>query len=269
MYKADKIFYDKHINLRDKQSLIYLAEDSDGKRYVGQTIQSFQERIKEHIRHHDTDFEKAIDELGIDAFTWEILDFGETKHELNEKEIKYIKELGTLHPNGYNLTSGGKGTKDYQLSDEQKKTLSDVQIKRMSNPKNRKKVSRGVALSHAVDTTIAAKHSELMKKRFDEDSEEGKERRKLASKKQSEFITKDEDNLVEHITARGGRAFFVLKDGEVVGAYLGLATCAKRLGLSSGHIHAVLNGKRKSHKGYTFEYIKSGRMLIDIENSND
>jgi group I intron endonuclease len=51
------------------------------------------------------------------------------------------------------------------------------------------------------------------------------------------------------------RKFGVYKDDELIGEFASKIACAKELGLTSQHIGPVLNGKAKSHKGYTFKYL--------------
>ena len=264
-YTTNEILYKKNINLREKKMIIYLAEDKNKKSYIGKTEQKFKNRIKEHIRHDRTLFEKEINTQGIENFKWMILDYGKTKKDLYEKEIKYIAEFNTKVPYGYNMTAGGSGTKDYIYSDEGKELQSKIKTKFYKDPKNRAKVKKGVLVANAVNPSLGVAHSMKMKTLFDKTTIAGKKRRENAAQKQSDYINRDENNLVEHIIARGGRPFFVLKNSKVVGAFLGLSTCARKLGLNSSHIHSILNGKRKTTKGYTFRYMLSGRMLKEVE----
>ena len=60
---------------------------------------------------------------GVDAFSFQILEECK-REELNEKEIYWIAELGTLSPGGYNLTSGGGQGTSY--SDETKAKMSKI-----------------------------------------------------------------------------------------------------------------------------------------------
>lgn len=53
-------------------------------------------------------FWQAIQEYGWDNFHHEILKYGiKKKSEADELEKKYIKELNSLYPNGYNVEDGG------------------------------------------------------------------------------------------------------------------------------------------------------------------
>lgn len=96
--------------------LIYLATNKiNGKKYVGYTTLTLEERIKNHIRKSRSQkeyfylFKNALRKYGEDSFSWSILEYCKSVEECCEREIHYIKELNTLSPNGYNLTEGGNG----------------------------------------------------------------------------------------------------------------------------------------------------------------
>lgn len=54
---------------------------------------------------------------------------------------------------------------------------------------------------------------------------------------------------------RGGRPFKVFKGPELVGTWQNMRQCARDLGFTGkAQIWKCLNGKRKSHKEFRFEY---------------
>lgn len=92
-----------------------IINNINGKQYIGKTIQSVQERFKEHIyrskygTHNHLPLYAAFSKYGFDNFTVEEKE--ETTIELlDERESFWIQELNTISPNGYNLTLGGEGT---------------------------------------------------------------------------------------------------------------------------------------------------------------
>ena len=112
------------------KGVIYAIEHtSSGMKYVGQTVThrlnhgryrpfGAQSRFKHHISEalcntkHKTGHKLGIDirKFGPEAFTVSVLQ----DCELNERdnlEKYYITALHTLHPDGYNLTPGGQGSK--------------------------------------------------------------------------------------------------------------------------------------------------------------
>jgi group I intron endonuclease len=84
----------------------------NGKIYVGQTIQALEKRVKNHIKeskkNNNRPILNAIKKHGIENFDIEIIDTALTHEELDIKEIKWIKELNCLTPNGYNVLGGGQ-----------------------------------------------------------------------------------------------------------------------------------------------------------------
>lgn len=87
----------------------------NSKRYVGKTLQSIQERFKEHCRDsHKERCERrplydAMNKYGVENFIVEELEVVEDDTLLDEKEIYWIQELQTYGSNGYNATKGGDG----------------------------------------------------------------------------------------------------------------------------------------------------------------
>jgi group I intron endonuclease len=90
--------------------LIYKFTSPSGKSYIGQT-----KNLKRRIQAHKTKnrclaFHSAIQKYGFENFTFEILYENLTLDEANHWEVIYIKEHGTLFPNGYNLATGGSNS---------------------------------------------------------------------------------------------------------------------------------------------------------------
>jgi group I intron endonuclease len=98
--------------------IVYIAKNIvNGKKYIGYTTKSLEERIKGHLhksrnkndKHYFYLFKIALRKYGIDSFEWDILSKCTSVEECCEKEKFYIKTFDTLTPNGYNLTEGGNG----------------------------------------------------------------------------------------------------------------------------------------------------------------
>ncbi len=124
----------------------------NGKRYVGQTLSKNGSRWKGHkcAAKYGAQFplHRAIRKYGIDKFSVEIIHRC-TQPLLNAAEQHYIATLGTLAPNGYNLTTGGGqykvtartrrlhslSMKGREFSEESRRRMSEAQKKRFrSNP---------------------------------------------------------------------------------------------------------------------------------------
>ena len=68
----------------------------------------------------NTDINKAIRKYGKEGFELKILCTCE-QSELDDMEIKYIKEFNTIEPNGYNMTTGGKSGKHSEAANMKKR----------------------------------------------------------------------------------------------------------------------------------------------------
>lgn len=113
-----------------------IKNKSTGKLYIGQTknfhsgnrLYCAEGRFKAHVsdamsnRNYCTAIDGAIRKYGKYNFELSILEYNVPIEKLNEKEQHYIKELNTMAPNGYNLTSGGKANQI--VSEETRKKIS-------------------------------------------------------------------------------------------------------------------------------------------------
>ena len=85
----------------------------NGKEYIGQTKLTLSLRKCLHIgsannRKDKMYFHSALRKHGPENFEWRIIAKAKTRKELSKLEIKFIKQLKTKVPNGYNLTDGGE-----------------------------------------------------------------------------------------------------------------------------------------------------------------
>ena len=86
----------------------------NGKHYIGQTIDTMEERWKEHlyaakVRQGSPALGAAIRKYGADAFDHQVLEVVSTKADANEAEARWVKQLNCRVPYGYNITAGGDG----------------------------------------------------------------------------------------------------------------------------------------------------------------
>ena len=85
----------------------------NGKLYVGVTTKGYKNRFASHVWHSRKSsgncraLYNAMRKYGQSAFSVELIDTASSFEEMNQLERKYIAQLGSLHPNGYNLTDGG------------------------------------------------------------------------------------------------------------------------------------------------------------------
>lgn len=104
-------------------AIIYMLTNTiDGKRYVGQTVKTLEQRWQGHVSAAKRDRCKmyvvnAIREHGAAAFERNVLEECDT-HMLNERELYWIDKLKThVTHGGYNLTLGGDvGLRGFKFS---------------------------------------------------------------------------------------------------------------------------------------------------------
>lgn len=104
---------------------VYCATCSvNGKQYIGKTKHDLNTRQTQHQNQASTKrrslFHKALYKYGKNAFQWDVLFESNDELVLYQKERDFIKELKTIAPTGYNLTSGGDGNYNVQFDDEWK-----------------------------------------------------------------------------------------------------------------------------------------------------
>jgi group I intron endonuclease len=94
-------------------SLYKITCSQNGKVYIGYTSKTIDERFKIHCENAKCKRNYALADAmrvyGIPAFTIELLLQCESHKEACEHEIRLIKELNSILPNGYNMTHGGDG----------------------------------------------------------------------------------------------------------------------------------------------------------------
>lgn len=236
----------------DTSGVIYMITFPNGKRYVGLTSTSFEERKASHISHRRTSnlpVHNAIEQF-LGSEVWEIIAKGDSWEDLTQLESYYIYKYEThISLNGYNLTYGGDGTVGYEHTEEQKQKNSVAKQKYFSDPANRMKQSIANKSAYAKNPEQAANHSKFQKQRFLNPNE-----RERVSQDMRDYLS-NEENLRKHAVQRGAKEFSVeTKEGIFVGVWLTQNQCARDLNLSVSHVNKCLKGKRKTHKGYVFKY---------------
>lgn len=122
-----------------------IVNKTNGKSYIGQTIyDSPRRRWNTHKSNykkekHQEYLYRAIRKDGIENFEFSIVCICKTE-ELSYLECKYIKVYNTFG-SGYNMTSGGEGTRGYKASEETRKKISLAGIGRSPTEETRKKLS--------------------------------------------------------------------------------------------------------------------------------
>jgi group I intron endonuclease len=121
---------DKKIE-KDNGYIYCITNLANDKQYIGATTKTVEKRFKKHLKDAKCDLEygcsaikKAIQEFGEDNFDVETI-LTCNKDELDFYENKYIELYNTLHPNGYNLKTGGNLGSKY--CEDSKKKIGESQ----------------------------------------------------------------------------------------------------------------------------------------------
>lgn len=175
--------------------IIYLARNTvNGKCYVGQTI-NLKQRMDLHKGEADGGspfiFHCAIRKHGWDAFEWSILyqDDDNDKDWMNWWERKFVRELQTKMPNGYNMTDGGgwRGT-GWKHTDESNEKNRNAHLNVKQSEETIKKRSKSLT-GRPVSEETRRKISESVKAGYTEEHKQ-----KTADSNKARVIT---DNLRE------------------------------------------------------------------------
>lgn len=235
--------------------IIYkVTNQENNKVYIGQTIQSLQERKNKHYykarqeKDYNTHFINALRKYPEESFTWEIIDTANSQDELDNKEKEWIKYYNSVEK-GYNTKDGGQtivvtdkflescGSLPFYAFDLQGNLLEEFLNQRefareynMSKGDIYRMLNNQLYFSNGV---ICIDKESFTQERLDECV-------KVATNKTTPFIARKIDT------------------GEVFGPFTNRLECKRALNLTSNHIGEVLSKKRKTQEGYTFQYCKEG-----------
>lgn len=237
-------------NRKDTSGVVYLIIFPNGRKYVGITATSFDERKRSHFSHRNSSrlpVHQALKNFAGQE-SWEVIGTALDWEQLLKLEVEMIEaHKSHISENGYNLTRGGDGTVGYEHNDDQKRRNSESKKRFFSNPDNRRRQSIITQRAHKDNPEQAKQHSEFQKKRFENKSE-----RKRVADQMKSYLSIPE-NVRVHAVQRGAKPFFVYKlDGSFVGEWLTQHQCARDLSLQVSRICDCLKGKRKTHGGYRF-----------------
>ena len=101
-----------------------IANKENGMIYIGQTIQTLEDRWRQHRKKSSTCLylKRAFEKYDIDNFIFEMICCCHDT-DLDKLEIQYMAEFNSIVPNGYNLREGGNSGRH---NEETKKKISDA-----------------------------------------------------------------------------------------------------------------------------------------------
>lgn len=140
------------MKLKNHYGLIYLITiKSTGMIYVGQTVdlarrkREYKKAINYQNKHNNYKCIAELREVGFDDLEFSVLDYADSREELNQKEIEWIDKLDSLNPKiGLNVKTGGKGGE--MKSDYYEKYGEDLKYRTLDihTPNVKRKKSRRI-----------------------------------------------------------------------------------------------------------------------------
>lgn len=120
--------------------LYQITNKINNKKYIGIT-NDYKKRWSNHKCNKKMVIGKAIQKYGAENFTFEVLKSNLSLDQASELEEKYIKELDTLVPNGYNVSKGGineipKELLSHKGSSNGRALLTDEEVQYIKNNRN-------------------------------------------------------------------------------------------------------------------------------------
>ncbi len=163
--------------MENKYGFIYITTNKvNGKKYIGQHT-----RFKEDYLGSGILLARSIKKYGVENFSREIIEFADSKSELDLLEKEYINRLNaTVNKNFYNIHVGGSGgLTTAGWTDERRKKFSEAvsnRVKGSGNPRYGKK------LSESTRQKISDKQIAYAKRRSPEATQQLREKVSKASK---------------------------------------------------------------------------------------
>lgn len=228
-------------------AMVYqVTNRENGKVYVGQTTMDLAARWCCHVsaakKVAKTPLARAIRKYGPEAFDVKPLVLVDASA-LDEAEREWIAKLGSLSPDGYNLTVGGQASGGKQAPEvcERKR---QAHLARYRDPWQRKRQSWNSWVMWQ-RPEVKAKASESQKAAWTP------EKREKARQRCIGIDTRTPEGKARSTEARKSRVVVTSQDG-TQRAFESHVAASEALGLDQSAVSMCVNGQRRSHKGYTF-----------------
>ncbi len=259
--------------------IIYKIENvKNGKMLVGKTTQKLRRRWIQHRcelrrgQHPNKHFQASWNKYGEVSFCLSILEIiSTTEADLNLAEIKWIKRLSSnKRGTGYNICSGGSGSKGWVPSIEWRLHKSKIMTGRKLAPfseehrKNLSKSRMGIKQSAFNRMKLAQyqiENKELVTQRLRKAramrSSEGKRRAVLALRQKITELLATQEYRDHHKSLCQKACGIKIKDQHGT-VYLSMSDAARAIGSSAGNIRKQMRGITNQNKGYIFSEVSSG-----------
>jgi group I intron endonuclease len=216
-----------------------------GRIYVGQTIMSLKRRWAVHkAAKRISPLVSSIKKHGADKFIIEEIDRAASLEELNILEIFHIKNLNSLYPNGYNLSTGGQ---PFRGCTSWNKGLKGLPAPKTAFKKGHKTWNAG---QPQLSEETRKKQSIAKLGKHISPKTEFKKGQESAFKGRKHTL----DSLLK-ISANGNRRAIMCVETGII--YASVLDASKLLDIAKSHLRRlVISGKQHKKTGLTFKYVK-------------
>lgn len=105
-----------------------VSSTADDKVYVGYTGRPLEKRMSQHFRDARNGsrmyLHRAMRKHGVECFSFRVLESFDSREEALNAECRYIQELNSFAPHGYNMTTGGEGVVELCADAKRRKSES-------------------------------------------------------------------------------------------------------------------------------------------------
>lgn len=240
-----------------------ITNNVDGKSYVGQTTNSLYKRFNQHcLKSSRCKYIKnAIFLHGRSNFSIEVLikikysNERDLKKLLNENEKKFIEELNTLHPNGYNLTTGGNSPKmsEESIAIRAEKHKKPIKCDETGQewPSIKECAANFGVKTEFIHRVLRGVRDSFRGMSFSYVNPEKSKPKKIRVKK---IRSLDSYNL-DGFSSQREKSKRPIKCNETGQCWNSIQGAADYFGVKNETIHRVVRGARNHFKGLTFSYI--------------
>jgi group I intron endonuclease len=265
--------------------IVYLITNKiNGKRYIGQTMQTAKARFSKHCSVSSANkgmpIVRAIQKYGKNNFEMKILCRCNSIEEMNHRESYYIKLLNTMSPVGYNALPGGLNSLHTEETKKKiglgnigkhigKKRTQEVRD-RMSRDRKGKRRSPDVAKAcservrgekhpmfgkhHTQESKNKISKSSMGRSAANKGKKSSEEtKRKISQAQMGRVSSVETKNKLSLINSKPDMEVLCHQTGSL---YHSTSEAARALNLPRSDVKDVLKGRASHTKGYTFEYTK-------------
>ena len=207
---------------------------------------------------------QAVKKYGKDNFIIQPIKFYDTVEECRKAEEELLNKYNIAdNPYCYNLKNSaigsekGKNNPMYgkHHTDATRRKMSQASKGRALSDEHKQKISRAKKGEKHPNYGKRGKGTPMYGKHHTEET-----RQKLSQAKKGENNpmygrTRTENTRNKIAIANGGKPLVAIKDGKIK-IFTSQMECSRVLGLHHSAINSCLKGRRKSHKGYAFNYLE-------------